>query len=193
MNAPLRKSWTQEQFFAWASSQEGRYEFDGFEPVAMTGGTANHNIVMQNVHAALRGRLRGSGCRSLGPDVGMATVGDAIRYPDALVTCAKFAGTALTIPSVVVVFEVVSPGSVRNDRIVKVREYAAVPSIRRYLILETTTAGVTVLERPNAETAWTASTLTGDDLLRMPEINIEIPVAEFYEDVAFDETDEIAR
>jgi Uma2 family endonuclease len=183
MNAPLRKPWTQDQFFAWTSAQEGRYEFDGFQPVAMTGGTANHNTVMQNVHAALRGRLRGSRCRPMGPDIGMVTIGDAVRYPDALVTCTKFAGTALTIPGVVVVFEVVSPGSVRIDRIVKVREYAAVPSIRRYMILETTTAGVTVFERPNADTAWTASTLTGEDVLRLPEINIEIPVAEFYEDV----------
>ena len=183
MNVALHRPWTQEQFFSWAETQDTRYEFDGFQPVAMTGGTANHNIVMQNVHAALRARLRGSGCRPFGPDVGMLTIGDAIRYPDALVTCSKFAGTALTIPDVVAVFEVVSPGSVRVDRIVKVREYAAVPSIRRYMILETTTAGVTVFERPSAETAWTASTLIGDDLLRMPEIKIEIPVAAFYEDV----------
>jgi Uma2 family endonuclease len=183
MNAPLRKPWTQDQFFAWASSQEARYEFDGFQPVAMTGGTANHSLIIQNVHAALRNRLRGSPCRPLGPDAGLATVNDAVRYPDALVTCSKFSGNALTIPGVVVVFEVVSPGSGRVDRIVKVREYAAVPSIRRYVILEATTAGLTVLERQDAESSWMATTLTGEDLLRMPEINVEIPVADFYEDV----------
>jgi Uma2 family endonuclease len=183
MNAPLHKPWTQNQFFAWVSSQEGRYEFDGFQPVAMTGGTANHSLIMQNLHAALRGRLRGSGCRPLGPDAGVATVGEAVRYPDALVTCSKFSGTALTIPGAVVVFEVVSPGSGRIDRIVKVREYAAVPSIRRYVILEDTTAGITVFERQGTETAWMAVTLTGDDMLRMPEIDIQIPVADFYEDV----------
>jgi Uma2 family endonuclease len=185
MNAPLRHSWTQDQFFTWASAQEGRYEFDGFQPVAMTGGSANHNRIMLNLHAALRSRLRGGPCEPLGPEAGVTTIGTAVRYPDALVTCSKFPGTALTIPGVVAVFEVVSPGSSREDRIVKVREYAAVPSVRRYTILETNTAGVTVFERPNADTAWTASTLTGDDTLPMPEINIEIPVEEFYERLDF--------
>src|SRR5271165_5104521 len=45
MSAPLRRSWTQDEFFAWAGSQEGRYEFDGFQPVAMTGGTVNHALI----------------------------------------------------------------------------------------------------------------------------------------------------
>ena len=187
MNAPLRKSWTQEQFFSWAASQEGRYEFDGFQPVAMTGGTAGHSIIAQNVHAALRGRLRGSGCRSLGPDAGVETLGTAVRYPDALVTCSKFDREAMTIPGVVVVFEVLSPTSGRIDRIIKVREYAAVPSIRRYVILESTSIGLTVMERETPDEAWRTTVLTNDDILRMPEIGIEIPVAEFYEDITFDD------
>jgi hypothetical protein len=72
MSAPLHRAWTQEEFFAWAGAQEGRYEFDGIQPVAMTGGTVNHALIMQNGHAALRSRLRGSGCRPLGPDAGVA-------------------------------------------------------------------------------------------------------------------------
>lgn len=61
----------------------------------MTGGTAGHSIITQNLHAALRARLRGSPCRSLGPDAGVETVGTAVRYPDALVTCAKLDLAAL--------------------------------------------------------------------------------------------------
>jgi hypothetical protein len=38
----------------------------------------------------------------------------------------------------------------------------------------------------NADEPWTATALTGDDILRMPEIGIEVPVGEFYEDVDFD-------
>lgn len=186
MNVPLRRPWTQEEFFAWAGHQEGRFEFDGFQPVAMTGGTAGHAVVIQNVLAALRARLRGSGCLPLGPDAGVATLGTAVRYPDALVTCSPFDRQAMTIPGVVVVFEVLSSTSGRNDRIVKVREYAAVPSIRRYVIVESTGVGLTVMERERADEAWRATALTGEDTLRMPEIGIEIPVAEFYEDVGFE-------
>ena len=38
MNGALRKSMTVAQFLAWEERQELRYEFDGFQPVAMTGG-----------------------------------------------------------------------------------------------------------------------------------------------------------
>ena len=136
MNVPLRTSWTRQEFFDWAAAQEGRFEFDGFQPVAMTGGTAGHSIITQNLLVALRNRLRGGSCRPLGPDAGVATVGEAVRYPDALVTCSPFDREAMIIPGVVAVFEVVSPSTSRTDRILKLREYAAVPSILRYVILE---------------------------------------------------------
>jgi Uma2 family endonuclease len=187
MSAPYLKRWTQEQFFAWAGDQEGCWEFDGFRPVAMNGGTVRHAIIIRSLHRALNGRLRGSGCEPLGPSVGVETSGKAVRYPDALVTCSKLAGqgSALKVPGVVVIFEVLSPTSGRTDRIVKVREYAAVPSVRRYVILESSGIGLQVLERTNADEPWRATALTGDDTLRMPEIGIEIPVSEFYEDVDF--------
>ena len=187
MNAPFLKPWTQQQFFAWACHQEGRWEFDGFRPVAMTGGTLGHAIIMRSLHRALDGRLRGSGCQPLGPDAGVETIGAAVRYPDALVSCSKLDGQvdALTTPGVVVVFEVLSPTSSRTDRILKVREYAAVPSIRRYVILESTSVDLLVFERTNADEAWRARTLTADETLQMPEIGIEIPVGEFYEDIDF--------
>jgi Uma2 family endonuclease len=80
---------------------------------------------------------------------------------------------------------VLSPTSGRTDRIFKVREYAAVSSVRRYVILESASVGLQVLERSNDDQPWTATALTGDDILRMPEIGIEVPVGEFYEDVDF--------
>jgi hypothetical protein len=69
------------------------------------------------------------------------------------------------------------------DRIVKLREYAAVDSIRRYVIVELASAGLTVNERQAAGQRWTVTPATADDLLLLPEIGIEIPVTELYEGV----------
>ena len=93
MNTATIKPWTADQFLDWAGRQEQRYEFDGLHPVAMVGGSANHNRISQNIYAALRARLKGSGCSHFGPDLGVRTVGEAVRYPDALITCPKFPGT----------------------------------------------------------------------------------------------------
>jgi Uma2 family endonuclease len=122
MNVTLQPGWTVEEFFAWAEQEPGRYQFDGKRPVAMAGGTVNHGRIVRNLHRALDAGLHGTGCKALGPDVGVTTIGDATRYPDALVTCAKLTGTARTVHGVVVIFEIVSPSSGRNDRIVKLRE-----------------------------------------------------------------------
>jgi Uma2 family endonuclease len=187
MSAPLHRSWTQDEFFTWAATKEGRYEFDGFRPVAMTAGTVGHAVIIRNLARALDQRLRGGTCQPLGPEAGVATVGTAVRYPDALVTCAKLDNNALTVPGVVDVFEVLSASTSRTDRIIKVREYAAVASIRRYVILESTSVGLTVLERNRPDEAWRASTLTTGEILGMPEIDIEVPIAEFYENVSFAE------
>jgi len=191
MNVALRKPWTQEQFFSWAEAQEARYEFDGVQPVAMTGGTNGASAIGVNLITALRTRLRAGACRPLGPDAGVETVNHAVRYPDALVTCSKFDLPDRKVPGVVVVFEVVNPTSGRMDRIVKVREYAAVPSIRRYVILESTNVGLTVMERSAPDQVWQTTVLTNDDILRMPEISIEIPVAEIYEGINFPDQDEV--
>lgn len=173
---------SRQAFLDWAESQEERYEFDGFQPVAMTGGTINHSQMIGNLNMALRTRLRGGPCRAIGPDVGVATVGEAVRYPDALVTCSKLDGAARLVSGVIVVFEVLSPSSGRTDRIDKLREYRAVASIRRYVILEYTSAAMTVFARED-DGDWIARALTSDDLMDLPEIGISIPVAELYENV----------
>jgi Uma2 family endonuclease len=185
MSSALPKPWTTDQFLAWAEIQDMRYEFDGTAPVAMTGGTVNHGLIMRNLHRALDARLRSGKCVPLGPDVGLATVGTKIRYPDALITCSQLSGASRTVPGVVIVFEIVSPGSGQTDRIIKVGEYAAVPSIRRYIIIESTTTGLLALHRPESTDHWAAAALTIDDVLSLPEIGIEVPVQEFYDGVAF--------
>ncbi len=190
MSGTLRiPAMTRDQFFDWAEAQEGRYEFDGREPVAMTSGTVNHNQIAINIHVALRGRLRGTGCRPFGVGLGVATIGDTVRYPDGVITCSPVDGSSRLVPNPVVVFEVISPTSGRIDRIVKVREYAAVDSILRYIIVESSYVGLTIYERQAAEQNWTVTTATTDDSIGLPELGIEIPVAALYEGVDFPASD----
>ena len=40
MSVAVRRPMTMEAFLAWEEGQELRWEFDGFAPIAMTGGTA---------------------------------------------------------------------------------------------------------------------------------------------------------
>jgi Uma2 family endonuclease len=113
-------------------------------------------------------------------------VAGRIRYPDAFVVCANSPMKATVARDPVVVFEVLSEGTSRTDRIEKLREYGATPSIQRYVILEQDAIAATVYVRKGADLV--VETLTEADTLRMPEIEVEVPMAEFYSGI--DLTDE---
>ena len=177
MNIALRKPMSLADFLAWEERQELRYEFDGFQPVAITGGTLAHDRITFNLQRALEARLSGKPCRTFGPNVKILAAGK-VRYPDAIVTCspADFAATIADNP--VVVFEVVSEDNARTDRIEKVRDYRATSSIPRYVILEQKSIGATVFTRHGAE--WTATAPVEGETLQLPEIGIELPLDECY-------------
>ncbi len=186
MNLALRKPMTRDEFLRWAEAQDGRYEFDGAQPVAMVGGTNGHGVIASNLNGQLYLRLRGKSCRPMGAEGGgIATTGGKIRYPDALVTCTKVDRRDRLTPDPVIVFEVVSPHSEREDRVLKPAEYHAVSSIRRFVILEQDCIRLTVYWRDSTE-PWSTLTLAEGDRLALPEIGIEIPVNDLYEGIAFD-------
>jgi Uma2 family endonuclease len=126
---------TVEEFLAWEETQELRWEFDGFTPMAMTGGTEAHEIIAVNLVTALAARLRGTPCRAFGGNLKIR-VADSIRYPDAFVSSgpANPRGTVRDDP--IIVFEIISPSTARIDRVEKMREYWDTPSIRRYVTIE---------------------------------------------------------
>ena len=181
MNVALRKPMTVEQFLAWEEGQELRYEFDGVQPIAMAGGTAAHSAIQRNVLYSLTGRLRGMPCQPHGSELKIAVAG-RIRYPEAFVVCTPVPPRSKVVSDPVVVFEVFSDGTANDDLVIKNAEYRATPSIRRYVILQQTHAGAIVFARKGDD--WITELVSGDEaVLRMPEVGIEIPLAEFYVDV----------
>jgi len=178
MTSALRQPMTTGQFLAWEEGQDLRHEFDGFAPVAMTGGTFEHDAIQVNLIRALANRLAGTPCRAHGNSIKVEVAG-SIRYPDAFVTCGPIPRGSTMLRDPMVIFEVLSKGTARTDRMVKNREYAATNSVRRYVMLEQGTAGATMFERVGAD--WLGRILGTDAMIRMPEIGIEIPLAELYE------------
>jgi Uma2 family endonuclease len=184
MNLAVRKPMSLAEFLAWEERQELRYEFDGVEPSAMTGGTAAHADIQANLITAFRNRMRGKPCKFYGSDLKVLVADNSSRYPDGMVVCSPVAPNATAVRDPVVIFEVLSPSTAAKDRIVKAREYQATPSVKRYVMLEQDRIGATVYAR--AQDGWSVLVLKDDDTLDMPEIGLAIPLAEFYEGLAFE-------
>jgi Uma2 family endonuclease len=184
MNVALRKPMSLADFLEWEERQPIRHEFDGVAPEAMTGGTIGHAGIQRNLARALGNRLSGKPCQFFGSDLKIRVAGDHIRYPDGIVVCTPLDRTATVAHDPVVIFEVLSPSTASTDRIVKAREYQATSSVQRYVMLEQDRVGATVYAR--AGDSWTFDILPEGAVLAMPEIGIEVPLAELYEGLAFD-------
>jgi Uma2 family endonuclease len=181
MNIALRRPMTLAEFLAWEDLQALRYEFDGFSPKGMTGGTAAHSAIQTNLLRVLGNLLLGKPCRPHGSHLKIEVAG-RIRYPDAFVVCTPVSPRAKVVSDPVVVFEILSPSAEHDDLVLKNAEYRATPSIQRYVVLQQTHIGALAFVRKGAD--WITDILDGKDaVLSLPEIGIEIPMAELYADL----------
>ena len=173
---------TADEFLAWEAKQELKWEFDGFQPVAMNGGTRAHSVVQANLLTELTRQLRGTPCRAYGSDLKVQT-GPSYRYPDVSVSCTPFADTETIVAEPVVIFEVLSGSTAGDDRTIKLAEYKSLSSVRRYVMLEQDRVFATVITR--TATGWDHALVGPDGLLAMPEIGAEVSMAVLYDGLAF--------
>ena len=167
---------TVEEFLDWVPRQDGHFEWDGVQPVAMVGGTIEHSELASRVEEALRAKLRGGPCRVFRSDVGLRTAsGTRVRYPDLTVTCSHVPRKSLVIPDPVLIVEILSETTAGIDRGVKRTEYAALPSLARYVMLAQDAPIALVCDRAGG-----FEERQEREVLALPEFGLTLPLAELY-------------
>ena len=181
MDTVLDRLWTTETFLAWEDRQEGKHEFDGRDIVPMTGGSYAHQRIVINLWLALTGLL-GDQPPRIAQEMRLQ-IGSRVRYPDVLVSTEPLGQTTRTLTDAIAIFEVLSADTATTDRVEKLIEYAAVPSLRTYVMLEQTLIGATVLHRePGGD--WTAAALT-EGTIDLPGLHAGLPLADLYRGLKF--------
>jgi Uma2 family endonuclease len=186
----LAKPMTLESFLAWEERQELRYEFDGFRPVARTGGTYAHARIQFRLLSALGNHLDGKPCKAVGGGMKVRTT-NGVRYPDAFVICSPIPLNATLAHDPVVICEILSPSTADDDLGAKKTEYQALPSVQSYIVLQQTHRSAQVFRRVGEATSddekaaeWTFEFIVGPDAaIALPEIGVAIPLAEIYDGV----------
>jgi Uma2 family endonuclease len=177
----LPKPMTLDEFVAWEERQELRYEFDGIDARAMTGGTAAHARLQIGLLRALGRRLRGKPCQEYGSELKVRT-DTSIRYPDAFVSCTRPVPDSTFAPDPVVIFEILSRSTARVDLGAKNAEYQSIPSLRVYVVLDQARVAAQIFRR-NPEGDWIYEALGPEGTLDLAEIGVAVPLMEIYEDV----------
>jgi Uma2 family endonuclease len=139
MSAVPDRVMTSDEFLEWAARQpRGRYELVGGRVIAMAPERTKHNRAKIAVYLALRDSVRRAGLLCEVYTDGMTVVIDKhhSREPDAAIQCGRQPDdNAIALDAPLLVVEVVSPSSERDDTGNKLVEYLSVASIQHYLIV----------------------------------------------------------
>ncbi len=179
MVSHLPTPWTVDDFLEWEAQQPERYEFVDGMIVGMVGGSVAHATLRDNVTAAFREKLRGSGCRALSQEVKVAASGN-VHYPDVMVICSSIEPTADQVRDPVVIVEVLSRTTGDRDRGAKWIAYRELASLQHYVLVNQFRRFVEVYSRDGA--GWSL-TLYAPPLptVPLPAIGVELALDEIYE------------
>jgi Uma2 family endonuclease len=181
MNVLLDLRMEKPEFLAWVQEHEGRYELAGNRVVMMTGGSRGHAMLVRRLAAALEKRLDGNQWTVLTSDFGVDVGPSSVRYPDVVVDVAGGGFKDLTATAPVLIAEVVSPSSAREDVSAKVEDYLRLPSLLAYLVLAQDETKAQVWERgPDGFPSGPKIVMGSDAAVDVTPLAVRLPLAEIY-------------
>lgn len=158
-----------------------RSEYLSGDTFLMAGASREHNLVVLNVAAELRARLRGSPCEVYPSDMRVSTPSGLFTYPDVSVACSptfRTPGTD-TLLNPVLLVEVLSPTTEAFDRGRKFEHYRSLDALREYLLVSTAEARIERFRR--TETGWLFDEAAGlDAAMALSSVPAELPLAEVF-------------
>lgn len=174
---------TLDEFLDWEERQPERWELVGGVVRMMSGGTEDHDRLSVNLIAMLQQRLRGRPCYVHASNLKVVSrEAGASMYPELLVRCGPRSGKRTRTEDAVVVFEVLSESTAKDDLTRKRRAYQAMPSMRLIVFVSPDEPRLDLVAR-DAEGRWADGEVSGlDATLRIDALEVELPLAEIYED-----------
>ena len=164
-----------------------RHEYTGGYIYMMASGRNVHNKIAGTFYGIMFTKLRGKRCRPFNTDtkvrVRMPTH-TRFYYPDGLVVCEQNPEDDEFQDRPVVIAEVLSPGSHRIDESEKREAYLTMASLDAYLVVDADRARVVVYRRTIS--GFVSEVYEGlDAIVPLPTLEVELALAELYEQVDF--------
>jgi len=160
-----------EEYLRFEHLSDVRHEYVGGQVIAMTGGSVRHGQMSQLLSALLLQGMEARGCRVQSHDTKLRVPTGATYYPDVFVSWGPPADTHYEDDARWVV-EVLSDSTRDKDEREKSVAYLKLPSIRGYLLVETTSR--TIQLRTPAEVGWHIRYFHEDDVLDLDGLQIKV-------------------
>ena len=178
-----------QEYLAWEAENEIKHEYIDGEVYAMSGGTGKHSSIMINITIAIGQQLGDSLCALHSSEMRVKVNDSRYVYPDLSAVCGKSSyedESEISLLNPILVVEVTSPSSIEFDRVAKRDLYREAPSIQGYLVVDQHRVCAELYNR--ADVGWLLQVYTDpDDVIPLEMLNSELPLAEIYRGIAFDE------
>jgi Uma2 family endonuclease len=183
---PAYKLLMVEEFLDCCPNDQRHYQLIDGVIVAMAPPAGRHQIIAARLTSSIVSALDANhpGCTARS-QAGIAPQGLSGRNhfeTDITVTCEPGLGFKGIVTEPVLIVEILSPSTERDDHFVKLPEYQAIPSLREILYIESESVAATVYRRQ--ADGWDAIAIAGPEArLELYTIGLDIPLAAVYRGV----------
>ncbi|MFB8797358.1 MAG: Uma2 family endonuclease [Microcoleus sp.] len=185
------KTYTAQEYLEAEVNSLDRHEFINGEIILMAGGTPDHNEIALNLGGALKLALKGKPYRTFSSDQRLWVPQlNNYTYPDVMVVAKPIelqSGRTDTITNPLLIAEVLSTSTKAYDRDEKFAAYRSIPSFQEYLLIDQYRLQVEQYSKTDAN-KWIFSEygVIGDRLM-LTSVQVEIAMADLYENIEFSE------
>ena len=178
---------TPEDYLAIERSADFKSEYFDGEIFAMTGASAEHNIITLNVGSEIRRQLKNRPCTAYSNDMRVKVDPTGLyTYPDLVVVCGKAQledAHLDTLLNPTLIVEVLSDSTEAYDRGRKFEHYRKLESLAEYVLIAQHRPHVESYRR-QPDQQWLLTECSGlDGTLRLHSIDCELALAEIYDKV----------
>lgn len=188
MAEPAIKPMTLDEFLKWDDGTDTRYELIGGFPVAMAPPAEAHRVLAVRLVSRIDGALSGRRPCNAQIEAGVTRPDRADTYfvADIAATCTPIQLGRQAIEEPFLIVEILSPGTERHDRRVKLPAYRQLPSVEEILFIDSDGIYAELHRRSDAQ--WVTEILRGPDaVLALASVPIEIRLGDPYDGITFPE------
>ncbi|WP_293152702.1 MULTISPECIES: Uma2 family endonuclease [unclassified Microcoleus] len=185
------KTYTAQEYLEAEVNSLDRHEFINGEIVMMAGSSLNHNEITSSLMVILKLALKGKPYRTFVTNQRLWIPQlNNYTYPDVMVVAKPIElqpGRTDTITNPLLIAEVLSKGTRAYDRDDKFAAYRSIPSFQEYLLIDQYRVQVEQYSKTEAN-KWIFSEYScAGDRLMLTSVQVEISVADLYENIEFSE------
>lgn len=185
----VKKQYTPAEYLALEEQVEFRSEYHDGEIIPMTGGSFNHNRIINRVCAYLLNALRGKPYEPFSSDVRVWILKyRKFTYPDIMVVHDQpipYENRIDTLINPRLIIEVLSKSTEEYDLGNKFKYYRSIPDLQEYLLINQYELEIQHYTKSDGGLWIYRAYEFIDDVITLASINTEISVANIYEGVSF--------